>query len=266
MRPFERQGNVELWADSRITPGDRWKQEIASAIHRASIAVLLISADFLASDFVVENELPPLLEAAQRDGVRVIPVILKACAFADIPSLAQFQSVNDPRRPLASLQENDREKVWCDLAITVRQQLERNAEGGLGEKLEAKNFPSRKLNLEIGFGLFAEEFANPKLISDFFVYQYQHLDELEFMPLAADTLAHLPRFAEVIKRVKHRLVAGGWEGDGQIRLLWFPPFLGAGMQDTWGVGAWLVKQQNNGTAWIASPVALPFARLLEQQS
>ena len=72
MRPFERQGHVDLWADSRITPGDRWKQEIASAMERASIAVLLVSADFLASDFVAENELPPLLEAAQREGVRIV--------------------------------------------------------------------------------------------------------------------------------------------------------------------------------------------------
>ena len=265
MRPFERQGHVDLWADSRITPGDRWKQEIASAMERASIAVLLVSADFLASDFVAENELPPLLEAAQREGVRIVPVILKPCAFSDIPSLAQFQSVNDPRKPLASLAENDREQVWYDLAVTVRQQLQRVAEAAAVERLEAKEYAPPHVSLDIGFSLFAEEFDNPKLIADFFVYQYQHVDELAFMPLAADVLAHHPRFGEVIEKVKYRLGAEGWEGDGQIRLLWFPPFIGSGVEDTWGVGTWFVKQQNNGTAWIASPVALPFARLLGQQ-
>ena len=162
MRPFERQGHVDLWADSRITPGDRWKQEIASAMERASIAVLLVSADFLASDFVAENELPPLLEAAQREGVRIVPVILKPCAFSDIPSLAQFQSVNDPRKPLASLAENDREQVWYDLAVTVRQQLQRVAEAAAVERLEAKEYAPPHVSLDIGFRLFASTWMNSR--------------------------------------------------------------------------------------------------------
>ena len=145
------------------------------------------------------------------------------------------------------------------------QQLQRVAEAAAVERLEAKEYAPPHVSLDIGFSLFAEEFDNPKLIADFFVYQYQHVDELAFMPLAADVLAHHPRFGEVIEKVKYRLGAEGWEGDGQIRLLWFPPFIGAGVEDTWGVGTWFVKQQNNGTAWIASPVALPFARLLGQQ-
>jgi hypothetical protein len=265
IRPFERQGQVDLWADSRIMPGDRWKHEIRAAMERASIAVLLVSADFLASDFVAENELPPLLEAAQRDGVRIIPVILKPCAFTDIPSLAQFHSVNDPRRPLASLTESDREQIWYDLVATIRKQMQGVALTSTKESSVARASASPLVGLDIGSGLFNEEFVNPEMIADFFVYQYHHIDGPSIMPLASDVLSRHPRYSEVIERIKARLVDAGWEGDGEVRLMWFPPFLGAGVQDTYGVGAWFVKQRNNGTAWIASPVPLPFERLHEQQ-
>src|SRR5436305_12088628 len=105
LRPFERLGVVDLWVDSKIRPGQDWRSEIRAAINRANVAVLLISADFLASEFITENELPPLLAAAQERGVPVLPVILKPCAFFEIDELARFQAVNDPSKPLISLNE-----------------------------------------------------------------------------------------------------------------------------------------------------------------
>jgi hypothetical protein len=58
--------------------------------------VLLISADFFASDFIDETELPPLLAAAEAKGVRILPVILSASRFARNKNLARFQAVNSP--------------------------------------------------------------------------------------------------------------------------------------------------------------------------
>jgi hypothetical protein len=69
----------------------------------------------------------------------------------------------------------------------------------------------------------------------------------------------------MLEAVKQRFASAGWEGDGEIQLMWLPPFVGAGAEDTWGVAVWFVKQDNNGTAFMASPVPLPFSRLLEQQ-
>lgn len=64
LRPLEKKKLIEPWADSRIVAGEKWKVAIESSLKKARAAILLISADFLASDFIVDNELPPLLKKA----------------------------------------------------------------------------------------------------------------------------------------------------------------------------------------------------------
>src|SRR3954453_5949311 len=118
LKPLVREGNLDCWDDTHIRPGDDWKQEIQSALGTAQVAVLLISADFFASDFIDENELPPLLAAAQAKGARILPVILSACRFARNPELTRFQAVNSPDRPLNEIPPAEQEKVLDRLAQT----------------------------------------------------------------------------------------------------------------------------------------------------
>src|SRR6218665_3206938 len=68
LKPLERDGLIDTWVDTRLLAGDRWKKEIDAALKKARVAVLLVSADFLASDFIINNELPPLLKAAEEQG------------------------------------------------------------------------------------------------------------------------------------------------------------------------------------------------------
>jgi len=68
LRPLEREGLVELWDDTRLAAGDRWRAAIEEALSRASVAVLLVTADFMASDFIVSDELPQLLTNARERG------------------------------------------------------------------------------------------------------------------------------------------------------------------------------------------------------
>lgn len=116
---FKRDGSVDIWDDLEILPGSLWHEEINQALLCAKVAILLVSADFLASRFIAKIELPSLLAAAQSDGAVILPVILSPCRFTD-SELSQFQAVNSPSKPLTSMNFNDKERVWDKVAETVK--------------------------------------------------------------------------------------------------------------------------------------------------
>lgn len=125
LKPLEKEGLIDLWTDKKLRPGDLWKREIEMALHRANVAVLLVSADFLASEFIINNELPPLLRNAEEKGTRIIPLILKPCRFVREENLCQFHAINDPQKPLIHLAEGERERLYDSVASEIEKSLKR---------------------------------------------------------------------------------------------------------------------------------------------
>jgi hypothetical protein len=119
LKPFEKKGQIDLWADTKIKAGDKWKEKINIALDKSVIAILLISADFLASDFIVDNELPPILKTAEEKGKVIVPLIVKPCRFTSDENLSKFQAINDPKYPLSKLTENDREEMYVKVADLI---------------------------------------------------------------------------------------------------------------------------------------------------
>src|SRR6266496_462728 len=125
---YIRKENLNVWDDTRIPPGAKWREEIEKALQSAKVAVLLVSADFLASDFIVNNQLPALLTAAKEEGAIIFCVILRPCAFKDT-ELAQFQAVNDPSKPVGVKSRAQRDEIWNKVAELVWQALSGEKEG-----------------------------------------------------------------------------------------------------------------------------------------
>ena len=119
LRPLVRRTALDLWDDSRISPGQVWHEEIAEALARARVAVLLVSADFLASDFVVNNELPPLLHRAARGGLLIVPLIVSPCLFSEHDELSRYQCANSPDRPLSGMSPSDAEAAFVSLGRSL---------------------------------------------------------------------------------------------------------------------------------------------------
>lgn len=119
LKPLEKEGLIDVWADTRLRAGDQWSAEIDQALDRAAVAILLVSADFLASDFITENELPPLLVKAQEQGTGIIPVIIKPCRFARDKNLQKFQAFNNPNETVVRMTSGKQEKLYDALAAEV---------------------------------------------------------------------------------------------------------------------------------------------------
>jgi serine/threonine protein kinase len=126
LKPLERDGRIDLWDDTKIKPGSSWRDDIREALQSARVAVLLVSADFLASEFIAENELPPLLKAAKEDGATILPVIVSPCLYTEIDQLKEFQAINDPTKPLVAMKKGSREQVFLSVARAVRELLGEN--------------------------------------------------------------------------------------------------------------------------------------------
>jgi len=113
--------NIEYWEDTKLRGGDKWREEITTAIDNANVAILLVSTEFLASDFITSDELPPILRKAEEEGTRILPLIVAPCEYED-SELGDFQAINSPDRTLADL-GNDKaaiDRVYLDLNKEIK--------------------------------------------------------------------------------------------------------------------------------------------------
>jgi hypothetical protein len=123
LKPLQRGNLIDCWSDKNLRTGDKWQKEIEHHLKYAAVAVLLISADFLASEFIVNDELPPLLIKAESSGLRIIPLILKPCGFLRDRKLSSFQAVNDPAAPLLGLSHIEQERIYNQIASDIHDEL-----------------------------------------------------------------------------------------------------------------------------------------------
>lgn len=119
LRPLERDCQIHIWDDTKISAGAHWRAEIRDAITNCKAAVLLVSPEFLASDFIAQDELPSLLTAAQQSGTRIFPVILSASRYLHMPSLSQFQAVNDPSKGLIGLSRTKQDAILVRVSESI---------------------------------------------------------------------------------------------------------------------------------------------------
>ena len=122
IRPLVRSHGLRLWDDSQIQPGDKWREEIEAALAAAKVALLLVSSDFLASEFVTNSELPQLLAAAEEEGLRILWVPLRPSLVRVTPIYA-YQGVLDQGRPLAGMNPVDQEESLVKIALAIQEAL-----------------------------------------------------------------------------------------------------------------------------------------------
>jgi formylglycine-generating enzyme required for sulfatase activity len=103
LRVLERGGHCHIFYDGVIEVGERWNPRIKAELHQADIFLLLVSAEFLDSDFVNEIELPIILQREQDGSARVMPVILRECLW-QYSALEPFQAILHEGQPIQERQ------------------------------------------------------------------------------------------------------------------------------------------------------------------
>ena len=122
LRPLERDNQVRLWDDRQIRPGESWDDSIRSALQSADIIFLLLSADFLATDYIDETEITIALERHRKGEAKVIPIQLRPCLWQDTP-LGELQAI--PRKDTVISTAKDQDEVWLQVLLEIKEELER---------------------------------------------------------------------------------------------------------------------------------------------
>src|SRR6266566_5812335 len=118
---LRRQGLITAWHDRYILPGTDWAQAIDEHLECASVILLLISADFLASGYCSGLQMQRALERHQANEARVIPILLRPVDWKGAP-FAHLQALPTGARPIANWSNQD--AAFADVATGVRRAIE----------------------------------------------------------------------------------------------------------------------------------------------
>lgn len=107
------------WADRCITPGDDWKGEIDDAIERADLVLLLVSSDFVSSDYCWDIEMKRAIGRANEGGTVLVPIIVRTCTWQKAP-FARFQALPRNGRAVSSGRARSaRDRAWTHVAEEI---------------------------------------------------------------------------------------------------------------------------------------------------
>jgi len=137
LSPQETLYGLQSWDDSRIQPGDIWLDQIEQALARAQVALLLVSPDFLASDFIRRKVLPCLFEAAQNDGLKILWVPLLPCSWKRFRQIEQYQAVIPVNPTLAEMGEVERDRAMVGITDHIHDLFEQIQAERLAAEQEA---------------------------------------------------------------------------------------------------------------------------------
>lgn len=98
LRPFQRQGLIDVWHDRDISAGTEWEREIKKHLNEARIILLLVSPDFMNSDYCYSVEMKRALERHDRKEALVIPVILRPIYWQSL--LGKLQALPTDAKPV----------------------------------------------------------------------------------------------------------------------------------------------------------------------
>src|SRR5262245_55444860 len=103
---FDRQGLITKWHDRRILPGSDWRGQIDHRLRHSDVILLFISPDFFESDYCYEAEMTEAMGRHQAASARVVPIILRPCAWRNAP-FAALQVLPTDARPLSTWPNRD---------------------------------------------------------------------------------------------------------------------------------------------------------------
>jgi tetratricopeptide (TPR) repeat protein len=143
---LKRDGAISEWHDRALIPGQEWDEEIKAQLDRADIILLLISPDFLASDYIHRVELTRALERHEAREARVIPIILRPSDWANTP-FSKLQALPKDAEPVTRWANRD--EAFLNISKGIRAAAEKLSSDRTAESLTPAAAPKTRTNARI---------------------------------------------------------------------------------------------------------------------
>ena len=118
---LKQRGVISVWHDQRISAGGEWEREIHQHLNTSDIILLLISSDFLASDYCYNIEMNRAIERHDAGEARVIPIILRSVDWEDEP-ISKLMALPRDAKPVTKWE--DRDEVFTNIARGIKKVVE----------------------------------------------------------------------------------------------------------------------------------------------
>jgi hypothetical protein len=120
LSPLRRFGLIQEWHDRLIGAGADWHQEIGNALNRCKLILLLISADFINSDYCYGVEMTRAIDRHESGEARMIPIILRPCRWDGLP-FGKYQALPEYGKAVTSWSNQD--EAFTDIASGISKTL-----------------------------------------------------------------------------------------------------------------------------------------------
>lgn len=122
LKPLQRQGLIDIWYDRDISAGTKWEKEIDKHLNEANIILLLVSPDFINSDYCYGVEMQRALERDKSGEARVIPIILRPVYWQDV--LGNLQALPTDAKPVMSSNWQYQDEAFFNIIEGIRKAIE----------------------------------------------------------------------------------------------------------------------------------------------
>lgn len=123
---YERKNELEVWDDTRIEPGQKWEVEILGKLESADIIVLLLSNDFIKSDYCMQKEMQWALARDAAGECAIVPIVVRNCRF-DKLTVGKIQAILPDAKPIKN--HRDRDAAWLEVTKQLDKVIARLKKG-----------------------------------------------------------------------------------------------------------------------------------------
>lgn len=118
---MKRRGVIDTWDDRLIEPGEEWFPAIKQALNECDLALLLVSADFIASGFIYKEELPVFVDRRKQEGMTILSIIVRDCLWQSEPVLKDLQALPRDGKAVITFAEatGERDRAWTEIAKSI---------------------------------------------------------------------------------------------------------------------------------------------------